>query len=338
MTDRAVAVREERALVPAKQADQIKGALISRLPDVLPEGMRVERFQALVMQALSKNPDLLKAEPQSVVLAALELAQLGMEPTGSLSKGWLVTYGKTAQAMIGVRGLEELARKSGLVRDIYSRVVYEGDTFRVLYGSDERIEHEPAFGSADPTKITYVYAVAVFKDGSRRFEVMTKDEVDKVRARSRMANGGPWVTDYPEMARKTVVRRLAKTLPLAAEAQDAIERDDERWYGPQERQEPRESRTASVRDRIHASVAARNGPGAPEPAEVDDDATPTESAAEQTDGAATEDPGVCGATPGELGGDDICTERQGHKGPHKSAESVWPQAPDRASPASPVRR
>ena len=57
--------------------------------------------------------------------------------------------------------------------------------------------------------------------------VLTKDEIDGIRKRSRSGNNGPWVTDYNEMAKKTAFRRLAKWLPLSAEFRDAVEKDDD---------------------------------------------------------------------------------------------------------------
>jgi recombination protein RecT len=56
--------------------------------------------------------------------------------------------------------------------------------------------------------------VAFLSDGTQTFDIMVKSEVDKIRRRSRAADDGPWVTDYEEMARKTVVKRLSKYLPL----------------------------------------------------------------------------------------------------------------------------
>jgi recombinational DNA repair protein RecT len=54
---------------------------------------------------------------------------------------------------------------------------------------------------------------------------MTKDEVDSIKQRSRAGSSGPWVTDYNEMGKKTVFRRLTKWIPLSAEIRDAYERD-----------------------------------------------------------------------------------------------------------------
>ncbi len=56
---------------------------------------------------------------------------------------------------------------------------------------------------------------------------MTKPEIDAIRKRSRASGSGPWVTDYAEMARKTVVRRLFKYLPASPEIATAFEKEDE---------------------------------------------------------------------------------------------------------------
>ena len=69
--------------------------------------------------------------------------------------------------------------------------------------------------------------VITFKDGTKQCDVMTKGEIDAIRKRSRASGSGPWVTDYNEMAKKTVFRRLSKWLPLSAEIREVVEADDE---------------------------------------------------------------------------------------------------------------
>jgi recombination protein RecT len=59
-------------------------------------------------------------------------------------------------------------------------------------------------------------------------EVMTMDEVLAIKSRSRSGNSGPWQTDFNEMAKKTVFRRVSKWLPLSPELVDAMQKDDDR--------------------------------------------------------------------------------------------------------------
>lgn len=55
---------------------------------------------------------------------------------------------------------------------------------------------------------------------------MSKADVDKVRATSKASGNGPWVTHYEEMAKKTVIRRLFKYLPVSIELQTAVTLDE----------------------------------------------------------------------------------------------------------------
>jgi hypothetical protein len=92
------------------------------------------------------------------------------------------------------------------------------------------LEHEPDW-SENPGPAVAVYAVAKLKDGGTQSEVMTKAQIDAIRSRSRASGEGPWVSDYDEMARKTVVRRLCKYLPLSVELADALDEDARAEFG-----------------------------------------------------------------------------------------------------------
>lgn len=200
--------------------------LRSALVKLLPKHISLERLCAVALNAASQNPILLQCTPNSIIRALLAGAQLGLEPGGPLGAAYMVPYRNKAgnyeaQLIPGYRGLMELARRSGVVKNIEARVVYSMDECEVAYGLEPNIHHVPAF--VDDDKLQMVYAVAVLSDGSKIFEVMTKTQVDSIRSRSRAANGGPWVTDYEAMAKKTVVRRLCSYLPLSIELAEAVQ-------------------------------------------------------------------------------------------------------------------
>lgn len=200
------------------------------LLDLLPNQKAVDRFKRVVVQSLARNPDLLRADRASIITAAFEAARLGLEPSGALGGAHLVRYGNTASLIVDYRGLVELARRSGEIQDIAAVVVRAADAFRVQRGTSPGIEHIPALEiseDAGDLAMTHVYAVAHLFGGGVQFEVMTKAEIDSIRARAPAANTGPWRTDYEEMAKKTVLRRLCKLLPLAIEAREVIEREYE---------------------------------------------------------------------------------------------------------------
>lgn len=220
MTSTTAVARREPARHPIVVAlDDRTDALAA----LLPRRGDVERFKRVVLQALNRNPDLRKCDPDSIVDAAAEAARLGLEPSGAIGGAHLVPYGQRAQLIIDFRGLIELARRSGEIDAISASDVRDGDTFAYRLGSAPAIDHQPGVTRGE---LTHVYAIAWLRSGRTQFAVMDRAEVDAIRARSRGGNAGPWRTDYTEMAKKTVLRRLCKLLPLTVEAREALEHDE----------------------------------------------------------------------------------------------------------------
>jgi recombination protein RecT len=228
---------ESTALATREKVHPIVAALEERsdvIASLLPRGTDVERFKRIVLQSINRNPQLKKCTPNSIVDAAAEAARLGLEPSGAIGGAHLVPYGNTAQLIVDYRGLVELARRSGEIAAIDAAIVRQADHFKVRRGTEPAIDHVPdmeALSPADPADatnpVTHVYAVARLRNGQRQFDVMTVDEIERIRGRSRAGNAGPWRTDWHEMAKKTVLRRLSKTLPLTVEVRALIEMEDE---------------------------------------------------------------------------------------------------------------
>lgn len=209
----------------------------------LPRHMTPERLARIATTELRRIPKLQQANPMSFLGAVIQCAQLGLEPGGALGHAYILpfdkrekvgnqwrTVGTEAQVIIGYRGMIDLARRSGQIQSIDARAVYEGDKFHCELGLDPKIEHVPDWQNPNRAKaeaLQFVYAVAKLKDGGVQFDVMSRAEVDAIRARSKSATNGPWVTDYPAMAIKTVVRRLFKFLPVSIELQTAVGLDEQ---------------------------------------------------------------------------------------------------------------
>ena len=71
----------------------------------------------------------------------------------------------------------------------------------------------------------------MYKRQGIQFEVMSRAQVDAIRAQSKAGNSGPWQTHYEEMAKKTVIRRLFKYLPVSIEIQKAVGLDEQAEAG-----------------------------------------------------------------------------------------------------------
>lgn len=188
----------------------------------LPAQMNADRMARIAMTVLRQTPALARTTPESFLGALLTASQLGLEP-GPTGEAYLVPYGNVCTFIPGYRGLIKLARNSGQLRDIWAEVVFSNDTFKYSLGLHRDLVHEPAIG--DRGKPVYVYAAAELVDGGRPFVVMSYDEVEAIRGRSKAGRSGPWVTDWAAMAKKTVIKQLMKWLPLSAEVNAAVSLD-----------------------------------------------------------------------------------------------------------------
>ena len=230
----------------------VAGMLEKSMPSIkaaLPRHITPERFARIALSELRTNPKLLECNPPSLMSAIVKASQVGVEIGSALGLASVVPYGREATLIISYRGLIALARRSGEILSITARVVHENDDFQLEFGLDEKLRHVPCI-TEDCGQITHVYAIAKLRDGGIQFDVMTIGEVEQIRKRSPAGNNGPWVTDFAEMARKTVVRRLFKYLPVSVELSDAIAADQDVPV------EVDITSASSVIDGINESVAA----------------------------------------------------------------------------------
>jgi recombination protein RecT len=205
------------------QSEQMAGEIAKALP----KHMSPERMMRVAMTCLTKVPKLAECTPESFMQCLLSLSQWGLEPDGR--RAHLIPYGKECTLIIDYKGLIELAYRSGVVKTIHADVVYQGDIF--AYSLGEIRDHTPwAFrvDAAKPKeqgKVIAAYARIVMTGDVTKCEVMTAEEVESIRMRSKAGQSGPWKSDWSEMAKKTAFRRASKWLPLSAEIQDAFDKD-----------------------------------------------------------------------------------------------------------------
>lgn len=199
----------------------------------LPKHMTADRLSRIVLTECRKVPALLQCNTASLLGAVMQAAQLGLEPGSALGHCYMLPFGNgkasdglsNAQLIIGYRGMIDLARRSGQLVSIGAYCVHEGDEFHWELGMHPDIKHVPAPDSEE-NPITHVYAVAQLRDGGVQFEVMTRKAIEIVRSQSKAGSRGPWVTHFEEMAKKTVIRRLFKYLPISIEAARAVQVDE----------------------------------------------------------------------------------------------------------------
>lgn len=240
---KAAATGRSNAVATApKRANTIAGlmsdpSIKAQMALALPKHMTAERLMRIALTEVRKAPKLASCDQASFLGAIMQCAQLGLEPGGALGHAYLLPFdnkkqGRTdVQFIIGYRGMIDLARRSGQILSIEARVVYAADKFTVRFGLDSSLEHEPDLENANRGAMRFVYAVAKLKDGGTQFEVMSRAEIEKVRAMSKAGSSGPWVSHYEEMSKKTVIRRLFKYLPVSIEMQSAVGLDEQQEAG-----------------------------------------------------------------------------------------------------------
>ena len=213
---------------PKKMQDYIKkmqGEIAKALPSVLTP----ERFTRITLSALSTNAKLAETTPQSFLGAMMTAAQLGLEPNTPLGQAYLIPYRNhgvlECQFQLGYKGLIDLAYRSGEVSTIQANVVYENDEFEYELGLEPKLRHVPA--KSDRGDPVFFYAVFRTKDSGYGFDVMSVDDVRAhARKYSKAYSNGPWQTNFEEMAKKTVLKRVLKYAPLKTDFVRGLSADE----------------------------------------------------------------------------------------------------------------
>ena len=214
-----------------KTMQQYIKSMEKEIAKALPSVITPERFTRIVLSAISVNPKLGSCTPASFLGAMMTSAQLGLEVNTPLGQAYVLPYQNKgvleAQFQLGYKGLIDLAYRSGEVEVIQAHVVYENDDFECEYGLEPKLTHKPADSNrGEPIK---VYAVFKTKSGGFGFEVMSMEDVRKHAAKySKAYNSSysPWKTNFEEMAKKTVLKRVLKYAPLKSDFVKAAVQDE----------------------------------------------------------------------------------------------------------------
>lgn len=242
--------QQEQSLPPVKQKTpqevaqiKMKNTIKAALPQftsMLPSTIKPERFQSMVLTAVNTNPKLMACDPLSVVASALQSAQLGLEPNTPLGQAYLIPYEERKMVngvwqtvrtvcnfQVGYRGLITLAFNSGELQSLDAQEVYANDDFDFNYGLNMTLKHIPATHNRKQLgeNPTHYYAVYKLKNGGQGMAVMTYEDVlEHAKKFSKTYNkktgkfSGPWADNFDAMAKKTVLLKLMKYMPMAADS------------------------------------------------------------------------------------------------------------------------
>lgn len=234
--------------VQVNPAQQIQTYLAKMGPEIAKACgslVKAEELGRVALTTIRMNPKLMECNIQSLMAGVMMAAQLGLRIDPTLGQAYLVPFNnrknntKEAQFILGYRGMLALIRNSGEVSNIMAHAVYDNDLFVLKYGLDEKLEHIP-WHCREDRKFTEggefkgAYVVAKLKDGGNAHLYMPKAEIDAHKLRSKAWDNYlkyktecPWNTDYEAMALKTVVRGIAKWLPMSIDDYRKMAANDE---------------------------------------------------------------------------------------------------------------
>lgn len=190
----------------------------------LASGGTEEQFSREVnfaMQAMMNNNYLIecaKSFPDHMIEAIKNVGLTGLTLNPVLSLGYLVPYKGKVKFQPSYMGKCDILIRTGVVKEIYAKLVYSTDKFSMTKGSKSELIHEPNAWATKDTRGELMggYYYAKLTNGIEMFDTMPRERIEDIRGRSEAFKNGktsPWSTDFEEMARKSIVNWAFKFLP-----------------------------------------------------------------------------------------------------------------------------
>lgn len=183
--------------------------------------MNFNREAGFAIQILTNNPYLLKCDPETIKHAIVNVALTGITLNPALKYAYLVPRKVKNELKcildISYIGMIKILTDAGAVKNVDAGVIYSNDKYDFRRGSDPYFKHQPAL-SQRGNKVG-AYAIAFLRDGGFQFEILGKEEIEKIRATSESYKNedgrkySPWETWEDEMWKKSALKRLFKLLP-----------------------------------------------------------------------------------------------------------------------------
>lgn len=177
-------------------------------------------FVASIIDLYGTDNKLQQCEPKSVVMEALKAAVLKLPINRSLGFAYIIPYNKSVknpdgswtkmpvpQFIPGYRAYIQMAMRTGQYKFINADLVYEGEIREV-----NKLTGEIDFrGEKKSDKVVGYFAYIELLNGFSKTLYMTKEKVQahaKKYSKTFDTKDSVWVTNFDEMALKTVLRNL----------------------------------------------------------------------------------------------------------------------------------
>ena len=198
-------------------------AVVGKLNDVWNSPQMANSFMSSVISVANGNPQLRKAEPMSIIGAAMVAATMQLQVIPTLGQCYIIPYGSKAQFQVGYLGLLQLCQRSGQFKKILAAPVHEGE-----YISGDEFDEDYVFDRKQRKSDKVIGYMAKF-ELLNGFTKVAYWDIDKVKAHAtkfsqafRSGFNSPWKSDFDAMAMKTVMKSILKYAPKSIEMQNAV--------------------------------------------------------------------------------------------------------------------
>lgn len=198
-------------------------AVVEKLNEVWGSPQMANSFLSSVISVGNGTPKLRKAEPMSIIGAAMVAATMQLQVIPTLGQCYIIPYGNKAQFQIGYLGLLQLCQRSGQFKKILAAPVHEGE-----YVSGDEFDEDYVFDRKQRKSDKVIGYMAKF-ELLNGFTKVAYWDVDKVKAHAqkfsqalRSGYDTPWKSDFDAMAMKTVLKSILKFAPKSIEMQAAV--------------------------------------------------------------------------------------------------------------------
>lgn len=198
-------------------------AVVGKLNEVWNSPQMANSFMSSVISVANGNPQLRKAEPMSIIGAAMVAATMQLQVIPTLGQCYIIPYGSKAQFQVGYLGLLQLCQRSGQFKKILAAPVHEGE-----YISGDEFDEDYVFDRKQRKSDKVIGYMAKF-ELLNGFTKVAYWDIDKVKAHAtkfsqafRSGFNSPWKSDFDAMAMKTVMKSILKYAPKSIEMQNAV--------------------------------------------------------------------------------------------------------------------
>lgn len=146
---------------------------------------------------------------QSIATALLDMVTQGLNV--SSKQAYFIVRGDELTLMRSYFGSQLTLKRIHGIENVWANIIYKDDVIEETIVNGERIiaKHTTNFGNED-NEVIGAYAIISFKNGEKKYTIMTKKEIDacwnKSSSQSRTVH-----KEFPqEMAKRTVLNRACK--------------------------------------------------------------------------------------------------------------------------------